>query len=56
MKWEMWNPWAKWFELNSTHPLISKRLQAISKLSREYNEEPYIVFDLQKTESYVDDF
>ena len=56
MKWEMWNPWAKWFELNSTHPLISKRLEAITKLSREYNEEPYIVFDLQKTESYVDDF
>ena len=56
MKWEMWNPWAKWFEFNSTHPLISKRLQAIAKLSKQYNQEPYIVFDLQKTESYVDDF
>ena len=56
MKWEMWNPWAKWFEFNSTHPLISKRLTAISKLSAKFNQEPYIVFDLQKTESYVDDF
>ena len=56
MKWEMWNPWAKWFEFNSTHPLVSKRLQAISKRSNEFNQEPYIVFDLQKTESYVDDF
>lgn len=56
MKWEIWNLWAKWFEFNSTHPLISKRLQAIAKLSRQYNQEPYIVFDLQKTESYVDDF
>lgn len=56
MKWEMWNPWAKWFELNSTHPLISKRLLAISNKAKEFNEEPYIVFDLQKTESYVDDF
>lgn len=56
MKWEMWNPWAKWFEINSTHPLISKRINAISKLSKEYNQEPFIVFDLQKTESYLDDF
>ena len=56
MKWEMWNPWAKWFEFNSTHPLISKRLQAISKLSQKYNQEPYIVFDLEQPESYVDDF
>ena len=56
MKWEMWNPWAKWFEFNSTHPLISKRLQAISKLSQQYNQEPYIVFDLEQPESYVDDF
>lgn len=56
MKWEMWNPWAKWFEFNSTHPLISKRLQAISKKSKEYNQKPYIEFDLKKPESYVDDF
>ena len=56
MKWEMWNPWAFLCELNSTHPLISKRLLAISSLSQEYNQEPYIVFDLVKPESYVDDF
>lgn len=56
MKWEMWNPWAKWFELNSTHPLISNRLKAISKKSSEYGQEAYIVFDLEKPESYVDDF
>lgn len=56
MKWEMWNPWAKWFELNSTHPLISNRLLAISSRSKEFNQDPYIVFDLVKEESYVDDF
>ncbi len=56
MKWEKWNPWAKWFEFNSTHPLISKRLLAISARSKEFNQEPYIIFDLKKTESYVDDF
>ena len=56
MKWEQWNIWAKWYELNSTHPLISKRLLAISDRSKEFNQEPYITFDLQKEESYVDDF
>ena len=56
MKWEMWNVWAKWYQLNSTHPLISKRLLAISERSKEFNQEPYITFNLQKEESYVDDF
>ena len=56
MKWEMWNPWALWFQFNSTHPLISRRLIAISKRSEEFHQRPYIVFDLEKPESYVDDF
>ena len=56
MKWEMWNVWGLYYELNSTHPLISKRLLAISERSKDYNQEPYIVFDLEKPESYVDDF
>ena len=52
MKWEKWNYWAKWYELNSTHPLISKRLEAIAKKSKEYNQEPYIIFDLKKDANY----
>ena len=44
------------YELNSTHPLISKRLTAISSKCKEYNQQPYIEFDLKKQESYVDDF
>ncbi len=56
MKWELWNTWAKWYELNSTHPLISKRLQAIDKLAPQYGRMPFIDFDLQKPESYFDDF
>ncbi len=56
MKWEMWNVWAKWYELNSTHPLISKRLLALSEQSPEYGQAPFIEFNLQKPESYVDDF
>lgn len=56
MKWEEWNIWAKFYELSSTHPLISKRINAISKRSSEFNQQPFINFDLQKPESYVDDF
>lgn len=56
MKWDMWNIWAKLYELNSTHPLISKRILKISDYSKEFGQEPYIVFDLVKPESYVDDF
>lgn len=56
MKWELWNTWAKWYELNSTHPLISKRLQAIDKQAPKYGKAPFVQFDLQKPESYLDDF
>ena len=56
MKWEKWNYWAKWYEFNSTHPLISKRLEAISKRSEEFNQTPYIVFDLEKTERFLGKF
>ena len=56
MKWEKWNIWAKWYQFNSTHPLISKRIEAISARCAEFNQQPYIEFDLKKEESYVDDF
>ena len=56
MRWDMWNVWAKLYELQSTHPLISKRILALSELSGEYGQAPYIVFDEEKPESYVDDF
>ncbi len=56
MRWEMWNIWAKYNELHSTHPLISKRLLAIAKRSEEFGQEEYIQFNEVKTESYVDDF
>ena len=56
MKWEKWNVWAKWHEINSTHPLISKRLLAISARCEEFGQAPYIEFNERKPESYVDDF
>lgn len=56
MKWDLWNPWATVYELNSTHPLISKRLLKLSDQSPAYGLKPYVVFDLVKPESYMDDF
>ncbi len=56
MKWEKWNYWAKWYEFNSTHPLISKRLEAITRRSREFNQEPYVVFDLVRDGNFLGKF
>ena len=55
-RWDLWNPWAHWYEIHSTHPRISKRLQAISKTSSDYGQSPYIVFDEQKPKSYMGSF
>jgi hypothetical protein len=56
MQWDLWNPWATFYELNSTHPLIAHRLQYLSDQAAAMGDEPYIVFDRRKPESYWDDF
>jgi len=56
MAWDLWNPWAKLVQLQSSHPLPAYRIKALGKLSRELGEEPYIEFDLVKPELYIDDF
>lgn len=32
------NPWAKWIELNSTHPLTGNRLDRLSQISKKQNQ------------------
>ena len=56
MRWDLWNPWALYYELHSTHPLIAKRLLALSRQSQAYGKEPYITFDERRPESYWDEF
>jgi Zn-dependent protease with chaperone function len=56
MQWDLWNPWASWYELNSTHPLVAKRLLYLSDQASAYGHEPYVMFDRAKPESYWDDF
>lgn len=56
MRWDLWNPWAKWFELNSTHPLVAKRLQRLSDQALHMGLAPYVRFDERQPESYWDEF
>ncbi|MBU0468414.1 MAG: M48 family metalloprotease [Candidatus Omnitrophica bacterium] len=55
-KWDLWNPWASFYEIHSTHPLIAKRIRMLSNLSVVMGKEPYIEFDERKPESYWDEF
>jgi Zn-dependent protease with chaperone function/Zn-finger nucleic acid-binding protein len=56
MKWDLWNPWAKYYEIHSTHPLIANRVNHLSTHSQVLGKEPYIRFDAAKPESYWDEF
>jgi heat shock protein HtpX len=37
-QWEFKNPWAKWFEWNSTHPLTARRIQSLNHISHEFEQ------------------
>lgn len=56
MQWDMWNPWARWYELHSTHPLTARRLEYLSDQAAALGQRPAIVFDSVKPESYWDEF
>ncbi len=56
MKWDIWNPWAKYYEIHSTHPLIANRLCYLSNQAYNKGLEPFIIFDEVKPESYWDEF
>lgn len=56
LQWDLWNPWAAFFEIQSTHPLIAKRLEYLGDQSAALKQEPFLVFDRKKPESYWDEF
>jgi Zn-dependent protease with chaperone function len=33
--WELFNPWRRWLEFHSTHPLVGKRLKFLSQYSKQ---------------------
>lgn len=56
MQWDLWNPWAKYYELHSTHPLVAHRLRYLSEQAASLRQEPFVVFNLRRPESYWDEF
>lgn len=56
MQWDMWNPWAGYYELHSTHPLPARRIELLGKQASFMGQQPYVRFDLEQPESYWDEF
>lgn len=56
MQWDLWSPWAKYYELQSTHPLPAHRLELLGRQAAAYGQEPFVNFDLAQPESYWDEF
>lgn len=56
MQWDLWNPWALYYELHSTHPLPARRIDALAKHAVNLDQTPYVVFNREQPESYWDDF
>jgi hypothetical protein len=56
MQCDLWNPWATFYELISTHPLIAHRLRYLGDQAAVMGQEPFVLFDRRKPESYWDDF
>ncbi|NFA60250.1 M48 family metalloprotease [Clostridium sporogenes] len=38
IKWDLKNPWGKWYEINSTHPLTAKRILALDNKEININD------------------
>ncbi len=56
MRWDLWSPWAFYYELHSTHPLTAKRINALGSYAMNLKQEPFLHFKKVKPESYWDDF
>jgi heat shock protein HtpX len=56
MKWDLWNPWANYFELHSTHPLVARRMNHLGNQAQAMGQAPFVQFSLRKPESYWDEF
>ncbi|WP_072390984.1 zinc metalloprotease HtpX [Hyphomicrobium sp. CS1GBMeth3] len=46
MLFDIYNPWAKLIELNSTHPLTGRRIQALEAIARE-KRQPFAEIDVE---------
>mgnify|MGYP000322705021 CR=1 FL=1 len=56
MKWDLWNPWAFFMELRSTHPLPAKRIRALGDVAEGMGQARAFVIPDRAPESYWDEF
>jgi Zn-dependent protease with chaperone function len=56
MQWDLWNPWAAYYEIHSTHPLVAKRLRYLTDQAAHQGQEPLFVFDRRPPQSYWGEF
>ncbi len=56
MKWDLWNPWAWFYELASSHPLPAKRIRALEQQTQAMGGIPKFSFRAVQPESYWDEF
>ncbi len=38
MQWDLWNPWARLYEISSTHPLVARRVQAAAASAQQLGQ------------------
>jgi len=48
MAWDLWSPWARVLELQSTHPTTARRILALEPLSELQRETPAVRFQLEQ--------
>lgn len=51
--WDLHNPWSKYYQFFSTHPLPAKRILALNKQCTKFNVKP--VIDLSKTKERAEE-
>lgn len=56
MQWDLLNPWAKFYELQSTHPLVARRALAASKIARRLGQPSLFQESPAPTRSYWAEF
>lgn len=56
MAWDLWNPWALYYELHSTHPLIAKRVRALCQQAEAQGGATKFRMPGDPPESYWDEF
>lgn len=47
MRWDLHNPWARWFELHSTHPLPARRIREVERYAGYARQSPVYEFAAQ---------